>query len=654
MSGFFSHLSIRTKLVAAFAVVLCGTVGLGLFAVQRLDGVNAAAADIRDNWLPATRALGEMGRLAEQIRINQMLQADTGTTEDRAIYTDSVTTKTKQFEQTLQAYDSTVAMDAPDILLEETALAATLKTSWTAYQAMSVKYQSLLDHGSHEETMTFSFHDMRAGMETFRQALSADLDFQIREANRAGERGTALGNSAHRLIIIVLGAIAMLCIGMGWWLNGDISAPITSMTAAMRRLADRDLSSDVPGTGRGDEIGSMAAAVLVFKDNMIKGDRQEAEAVSVRNSADQERRRHEKERANEAAEDAIAIQALARGLHALAAGNLTHEVTEDVAPKTLQLKDDFNVTASRLRETMATIAGAIEGMSNGTGEISQAADDLSKRTEQQAASLEQTAAALDQITTTVRKTADGAIHVQDVVSSAKKDAEYSSGVVRDAVLAMGEIEKSSQQVSQIIGVIDEIAFQTNLLALNAGVEAARAGDAGRGFAVVASEVRALAQRSAQAAKEIKQLISMSSKQVGHGVKLVDETGLSLRRIVEHVAEVYIAVTEIAASAKEQATALHEVNTAINQMDQVTQQNAAMVEESTAASHSLAQETRELARLAAGFQLGPKTNTVPMPAKATQSRRTAEAPARSARAPMLKVVGQDRRPEPATADGWEEF
>ena len=203
----------------------------------------------------------------------------------------------------------------------------------------------------------------------------------------------------------------------------------------------------------------------------------------------------------------------------------------------------------------------------------------------------------------MRKTAEGAKEARDAVGSARADAERSGVVVRDAVAAMSEIESSAQQISQIIGVIDEIAFQTNLLALNAGVEAARAGDAGRGFAVVASEVRALAQRSADAAKEIKALISASSQQVERGVDLVGETGKVLERIVTQVTQINGVVTEIAASAEEQSTGLQEVNTAVNQMDQVTQQNAAMVEEATAASHALTQEADTLSRLIARFELG---------------------------------------------------
>jgi methyl-accepting chemotaxis protein len=290
-------------------------------------------------------------------------------------------------------------------------------------------------------------------------------------------------------------------------------------------------------------------------------------------------------------------------LRHLAEGDLTARIGEAFPGEYEKLRTDFNEAMGKLQEAMKTIVVNSGGIRTGAGEISQASDDLSRRTEQQAASLEETAAALDEITATVRKTAEGSKQANSVVATTRSDAEASGQVVQETVAAMAEIEKSSKQISQIIGVIDEIAFQTNLLALNAGVEAARAGEAGRGFAVVASEVRALAQRSSEAAKEIKGLISASSQHVETGVELVGEAGKALQGIVVKVNEISGLVSEIAASAQEQATALAEVNTAINQMDQVTQQNAAMVEQSTAASHSLTQEAEELMGLIARFQTG---------------------------------------------------
>ncbi len=298
-----------------------------------------------------------------------------------------------------------------------------------------------------------------------------------------------------------------------------------------------------------------------------------------------------------------AVNELGAGLARLAENDLEHRIDEAFGPSFEALRVDFNRSLEKMQNTILKIAGNTTAIQSGTQEIFAASDDLSRRTEQQAASLEETAAALNEITETVKKSAEGASHARSVVAAADSDAKKSAVVVRQAVVAMEAISKSAHQISQIIGVIDEIAFQTNLLALNAGVEAARAGDAGRGFAVVASEVRALAQRSAEAAKEIKELISASTSQVGQGVELVTETGKSLERILTQVTDINAVVTEIAAGAREQATGLEEVNTAINQMDQVTQQNAAMVEETTAASHALSQETAQLADLVSQFRVG---------------------------------------------------
>jgi methyl-accepting chemotaxis protein len=359
--------------------------------------------------------------------------------------------------------------------------------------------------------------------------------------------------------------------------------------------------------------------------------------------------------AAEAEADRQTIDILSKVLAAMAAGDLTARIDRPLPAKVQRLKDDLNEAMIQLQDAMKQIATKSDAIRSATGEITNASDDLSRRSEQQAASLEETAAALDQITATVRKTADGANHARGVVGSAKADAERSGAVVLQAVEAMSGIEKSSGQIGQIIGVIDEIAFQTNLLALNAGVEAARAGEAGRGFAVVASEVRALAQRSAEAAKEIKALISASATQVGQGVDLVGQTGKALSRIVGQVAEINTIVNDIAASAQEQSTGLHQVNTAVNQMDQIVQQNSAMMEETTAAAHGLAQEAAGLAELLARFEIGQAAAVAARPARRPVAPPAATAKARPAVA--LKTVGRGgaaRKPEPTTDNNWEEF
>jgi methyl-accepting chemotaxis protein len=354
----------------------------------------------------------------------------------------------------------------------------------------------------------------------------------------------------------------------------------------------------------------------------------------------------------------IVVTTLADNLRRLAQGDLTACIDVAFEGRYDQIKADFNDAVASLRDTMGAITASTATLQSGSDEIAQASDDLSRRTEQQAASLEETAAALDQLTATVRKSADGAGQASSLVSTTRDVAQHSGQVVRQAVSAMGEIEKSSGQIAQIIGVIDEIAFQTNLLALNAGVEAARAGDAGRGFAVVAQEVRALAQRSAEAAKEIKGLISTSTSQVGAGVKLVGETGEALKRIVERVGEIDALVSEIAASSQEQATGLNQVNTAVNQMDQVTQQNAAMVEQATAASHSLKSECQELVRLVSRFGAGEVARRLPQRAQphlaGPGDRQPYAPPVVTARKRLAALIGGGGGAAQAQPDTWEEF
>jgi methyl-accepting chemotaxis protein len=353
-------------------------------------------------------------------------------------------------------------------------------------------------------------------------------------------------------------------------------------------------------------------------------------------------------------ERAIVTHSIGAGLAKLAAQDLTFRMTDDLPEAYRRLQEDFNQAMQQLEEAMTGVARNVHAIEAGSRQITSAADDLSQRTEQQAASLEETAAALEEITTTVDHTADGARNANKMVGIAKVDAEKGGEIVKVAIAAMSGIEKSSKQIGQIIGVIDEIAFQTNLLALNAGVEAARAGDAGRGFAVVASEVRALAQRSAQAAKEIKGLISESTTQVDQGVSLVADSGKALERIVGQIADVNKVVAAIAAGATEQATALKEVNSAVNQMDQVTQRNAAMVEETTAASHNLMNEAVSLIEAVSRFQVSQRTaSQFAQPRAAASQRKSAPAPRPVAARGSAAAVAARKAPQ-ESAKTWEEF
>ena len=361
-------------------------------------------------------------------------------------------------------------------------------------------------------------------------------------------------------------------------------------------------ASTLHPAGVRNEVMLMQTAIETLEKATMAQGEAEREAMEQRYLATDRFRQATALSQTAAEEQKFVVVAMSTALESLASTDLTHRIEGRVSRGISKSQDQLRDRRDHARRHDARHPPSGGDDFSVTGEISQATDDLSKRTEQQAANLEETAAALDEITANVKHTAQNASHGREAVATTKSDAERSGEVMRRTVLAMGGIQQSSQKIGHIIGVIDEIAFQTNLLALNAGVEAARAGDAGRGFAVVASEVRALAQRSADAAKEIKALISTSTTQVEEGVKLVGETGAALERILTQVGAISRIISDIAVATKEQSTGLGEVNTAVTQMDQFTQQNAAMVEQSAAASRSLIQETEELTRLIGRFQI----------------------------------------------------
>jgi methyl-accepting chemotaxis protein len=478
-----------------------------------------------------------------------------------------------------------------------------------------------------------------------------DLEEAKNKTVAANARHTAEGFSLLT-IALTAGALA-LGIGIAAWSIRAL-APLSRLSGIMGRLAADDFAVTVPDVDRRDEVGAIARAVRVFQTAGIDRVRLQEEAGKHKDELDA--RLSAMQQAFEAAgrSQKTVVDALAASLNKLAGKDLTVALDVREATEYDRLKVDFNSAVASLRETVAGVLTASSTLHTGAGEITQACDDLSRRTEEQAASLAETAAALGEITTKVRKTAEGAKHAREVVSSARGDAETSGEVVRQAVTAMSEIERSAGEISQIISVIDEIAFQTNLLALNAGVEAARAGDAGRGFAVVASEVRALAQRSAEAAREIKALISTSAGQVRQGVRLVGETGTALDRIVKRVAEIDGIVGDIATSAEGQAAGLNQVNTAVTQMDQVTQQNAAMVEQTTAASHTLAHETDALARLVANFVVDQAEDVgreASVERRPHRPARPAPRKVQSGRGAAAVALATPRSAEP---ESWEEF
>jgi methyl-accepting chemotaxis protein len=417
-----------------------------------------------------------------------------------------------------------------------------------------------------------------------------------------------INNSNFKLLIgiAVLGAI--ISAAGAFFVHRTVILLVNRMRLVMMELANGNLAAHFEGVDRKDEIGDFARAFASFRDGANERIRLEAQAQEQRDRLEKERSAAEIERrevelsnAKTAEEQTLAVKTLAEGLAKVADGNLTVRLDDGFTDAYGQIRDDFNVAVARLQETISEIAAAANEVANATGEISVSTTDLSQRTEEQAASLEQTSASLEQISTTVKKNATNAQAANQSAGDARSLADRSGQVVVQAVEAMAKIEESSRKISDIIGVIDEIARQTNLLALNAAVEAARAGEAGRGFAVVATEVRGLAQRSSQAAKDIKGLIIDSSGQVKHGVELVNKAGSSLGEIVETIKTVAAIVADVANASSEQATGIEHVNKALTHMDEMTQQNSALVEENAATAKTLEDQAAAMQRRVGFFK-----------------------------------------------------
>ncbi|GAA0530839.1 methyl-accepting chemotaxis protein [Rhizomicrobium palustre] len=615
--------SVGTKVIIAMFCIALVAFGSGIFSAVKLASVNANAADIRDNWLPSTRSLGELQYWATRNRAGQAVLLLAATDAQR----EKQAKRNAAFEKKIgEIIDDEMKHARNDV---ERGYIQAISSAWAEYMPMKDRVDEIQKTQGHDASVAFFMTTSRDSFDKLNKAMEAAVAYNTDSGVAAGNASEATYKSSRNWIFVSVALVLLFCAATGFAMVRSVSAPLARMTHSMSELAAGNMQVEVPHAEQKDEIGELAGAMTSFKNQLNAAEEFKAEQTR------------------------IIVSSVGTALSHLAKGDLTHRITAELTGPFAKLKEDFNISVGHLQDTVTTILENTGDIASGATEISQAADDLSRRTEQQAASLEETAAALESVTETLKKTAANTREADKSSSLATQVAKEGGEVLDAATTAMDAIAQSSKEITDIIGVIDEIAFQTNLLALNAGVEAARAGEAGKGFAVVASEVRALAGRSSEAAKKIKTLIHASGDHVAGGVKLVGESAAALKRIMEQVHGINALVSEVATAASHQATSIQEVNAAVGQMDQVTQQNAAMVEESTAASRSLADKTRALQELVLFFDVGSAAavrRDTPRPKAQSVAPRPPAAPRR------IAAAGSSKPAAPAASgdDGWAEF
>ena len=603
--------SIRNALIALSIGTLAISLVQGYFGLTRLEIVAEGGTKLSSDIIPGIFQISGLNASLGDLRVAESEAVMAASPEALAQARKQVGQALERIGSLSREYEPTIPEDGTQERETWNKIAAGIAD----YQKMDARLMELADRGPAgvAEAAALYSGDMKSSYDGYGDVLDKLIDMHRREAAEVDESNQTVLKWARVLLLAAGAAAAMAATANMLFAHFRVSSPIKQMTDAMVALAGGDLQAQNPGKGRRDEIGEMAKAVEVFRANAVERENLAAAARRERQEA-QRREREESDRlAAEMREGERQAQTEARrlaeqheieravvsevgaALERLAARDLTYRLTGRLPDAYAKLQSDFNAAASALEQAMTDVVDGSQAIGAMSGEIAVGADELARRTEQQAATIEETAAAMEELAVTVRASAEGAGRAAEIVRRAKDDAEQGGVVVAEAVAAMGSIKKSSRDIGGVVDLIEQIAFQTNLLALNASVEAARAGEAGRGFAVVASEVRALSQRSAEAAKEINALISSSSAQVVQGVELVGRTGGVLERMIAQVQEIDRLIDNMATASGEQALTLSEVGKAITTLDHTTQKNATMVDQTSAATRALDSKGNELLR-----------------------------------------------------------
>ncbi|WP_037085061.1 methyl-accepting chemotaxis protein [Rhizobium sp. CF080] len=675
-------MKIRAKinlLVGLMSLVACVIGGLSLFAVEEYRDQTQQYADVADRAYKGEH----LNRLVTAVVMDARGIYAAKDNEAAKQFGDGVLKSLNDMEKLISAWRPMV----PAVQKETFDKLIARSNEFKAFRTETVRLSQT--EGPPAANVQGNNEANRANRKAYQAEIDAVVKMDRTELDTLSAGMDAFGNMVFYSVLAatLVGVAGGMAFGL-YLGRKELSQPILGLTSSMKLIADGDYNTDVPSAGRRDEIGDMAAAVEVFKKNGIEVARMNASEATLRGKSDDLQARMAavvaaaaegdftrrinmqwgEESLDHFARDVdmlvesvdAGVSETRRVVKSLAEGDLTDSMRGNFKGAFAELQHNVNGTMDTLRGTMRNVRTATGSINGSAAELSRATNDLSRRTEQQAAALEETSAALAEITAVVKSSTERAHEATVMVGEAKQSAVQSGEVVRSAVDAMGRIEQASREIAQITNVIDEIAFQTNLLALNAGVEAARAGEAGKGFAVVAQEVRELAQRSASAAKDIKALISKSGEEVAGGVMLVQKTGEALSEIETRVLRINDHIHSIAVASREQATGLGEVSTAVNQMDQVTQQNAAMVEETSAATQTLSSEADSLFALVSNFDIGQESERVaqpvraPRPVAAAPVHRPRVSPVKAMTGALSRAFGGTATATAAAAGDWEEF